>query len=227
MKKDNAVNSLFFLFFLIVLAYPSMGLHAEEQKTLTSDRPIGPNAEKAPSITLSKTFGEEIPDWKARWELAKLLSYVKRYDESLAEYQKLLKEKPDLVEAKAEMARVMFWSGKREQALKLFEDLPPDKIDEKTMITMADLYTAQKRYDRAESIYRKYLSARPDSHEIRLKLAEMLSWMKRYDESIEQYRVILKAKPDDIQVRRKYAFVLIWAGKQADAIEELQKTLDR
>jgi len=55
--------------------------------------------------------GEEIPDWVARWELARVLSYAKRYDESITEYEKVLKEKPDLTEAKLEMAKVLFWKG--------------------------------------------------------------------------------------------------------------------
>jgi tetratricopeptide (TPR) repeat protein len=71
---------------------------------------------------------EEIPDWIARWELARVLSYVKRYEESAEEYRKLLKEKSDLTEARAEMAQVLFWQGKTEEALAELERIPPAKI---------------------------------------------------------------------------------------------------
>jgi len=175
--------------------------------------------------SLHKKAGEHIPDWQARWELARVLSYVKRYDESLREYRKLLQEKPNLYEAKIEMANVLFYQGKREEALTILENIPNMHIDDNTMVTMADLYTAQKQYQKAEPLYRVYLQKHPDDQKVRFKLAQMLSWQKKYDASITEYRIILDRIPDDIQVRRHYAFVLMWAGKHAEAATELRKTL--
>lgn len=170
---------------------------------------------------------EEIPDWQARLELARLLSYVKRYDESLAEYQKVLKEKPDLVDAQLEMAAVLYWSGHVGEALNLLEQTPPEQLNPDSRLLLADIYVTQKRYNLAEPIYREHLQKHPDDLAVRLKLAELLGYMKDYPQSIEEYQLILKARPDDIQVRRQYAMVLSWAGRHAEAIAELRKTLDR
>lgn len=170
--------------------------------------------------------GEEIPDWVARLELARVLSYVKRYDESIAEYEKVLKEKPDLAEAKVEMAKVLFWKGDQQAAVRILEQLPPKDITGDTKVLMADLLVAQKDYVKAEPLYKAYLESHPEDQAVRLKLAEMLSWQKKYDASLAEFRKILKARPDDIQVRRRYAFVLIWAGKHSEAAAELKKTLD-
>jgi thioredoxin-like negative regulator of GroEL len=179
-----------------------------------SDRPL-PNRQS-----------EEIPDWQARWELARLLSYVKKYDEALLEYRKLLDEKPGLFKAKVEMARVLFWIGKTRRALELIETLPADRLNIEAQLMKADIYFALKKYEKAEPIYRSYLKTHPKAHSIRLKLAEMLSWVKRYEESINEFRTILKDNPEDIQIRRKYAFVLMWAGRRSDAIKQLKTTLD-
>ena len=168
---------------------------------------------------------EEIPDWIARWELARVLSYVKRYEESTVEYRKLIKEKPALAEARAEMARVLFWQGKTEEALAELERIPSAKINDGTGELMADLYRSQKRYEKAEPLYRSILVRTPENHQVRLKLAEILSWAKRYDDSLAEYGKILAKRPQDIQVRRKYAFVLIWAGRHAEAAQELKQTL--
>lgn len=168
---------------------------------------------------------EEIPDWIARWELARVLSYVKRYEESTVEYRKLIKEKPALVEARAEMAQVLFWQGKTEEALAALEEIPPSKINDGTRELVADLYRSHKRYEKAESLYRSILERTPDNHKARLKLAEILSWTKKYDDSLAEYRKILAKQPQDIQVRRKYAFVLIWADRHAEAAQELKQTL--
>lgn len=170
--------------------------------------------------------GEEIPNWVARWELARVLSYAKRYDESITQYGKLLKEKPDLVEAKVEMAKVLFWKGDQKTAVKILEQVPPKDLKGDTKVLMADLLVAQKDYAKAEPLYEAHLDSHPEDQAARLKLAEMLSWQKKYDASLREYRKILKALPDDIQVRRRYAFVLIWAGKHSEAASELQKTLD-
>ncbi|MDQ1336804.1 MAG: hypothetical protein QG552_3754 [Thermodesulfobacteriota bacterium] len=170
--------------------------------------------------------GEDIPDWVARWELARVLSYVKRYDESIAEYEKVLKEKPGLAEARIEMAKVLFWKGDQKTAARILEQVPSKDITGDTQVLMADLLVAQKDYAKAEPLYKTYLESHPGDQAVRLKLAEMLSWQKKYDASLSLYKKILEARPNDIQVRRRYAFVLIWAGKHAEAAAELKKTLD-
>lgn len=179
---------------------------------------------KTPVTTITQEKGE-IPDWLARWELAKVLSYSKRYDESVAEYRKLLKEKPNFYEAMAEMARVLFYQGKHAESLVIIEQIPVNSIDDNTRIIMADIYIARKEYAKAEPLYRAYLNRHPEDVKTRLKLADMLSWVKRYNESLTEYKIILNALPNDIQVRRKYAFVLIWSGRHNEAAEELKKTL--
>lgn len=183
------------------------------------------NAQEKPSPPVAKNEKGEIPDWLARWELAKVLSYSKRYDESVTEYKKLLKEKPDLNKARAELANVLFWQGKNIESLAVLEQIPAKDIDDNTRIIMADLYVARKEYTKAEPLYRAYLEKHPEDVKIRLKFAEMLSWVKRYNESVAEYKIILNAVPNDIQVRRKYAFVLIWAGRHTEAAAELKKTL--
>lgn len=168
---------------------------------------------------------KDIPDWQARWELARALSYLKRYDESLAEYRKVLKEMPKLFEAQAEMANVLLSAGSPSDALKALEQIPVGSLGEKDRLMMADLYVIQRRYQQAEGLYTDYLGRHPDDLRVRLKRAEMLSWAKNYDASLAEYQKILNARPEDIQVRRKYAQVLIWASRFDDAARELRRTL--
>jgi tetratricopeptide (TPR) repeat protein len=182
----------------------------------------GVNPETKPS---SEGPLQEIPDWKARWELARLLSYVKRYQESVAEYEKVLKEKPDLLEAKIELARVHAWKGDQARAFEIMKSIPLEEIPEELRVLVADLHVARKEYAKAEPIYRRHLERHPEDLKARLSLAELLSWTQRYPESLSQYEILLKARPEDRQVRRKYAFVLSWSGRHADAIVELRRTL--
>lgn len=169
---------------------------------------------------------EAIPDWLARWELARVLSYQKQYDESIQEYRQLLQDKPDLLEAKMEMAKVLYYNDNRKEALQILDSIPPEKWDDATKIFMADIYTGDKHYKEAENLYREYLDQHPEDLKVRVKLADVLSWQKLYKQSIQEYEAVLKIRPDDKQVRRKYAFVLIWMKEIEKGSNELKKTLE-
>lgn len=173
-----------------------------------------------------QALGQDIPEWQARLELARLLSYAKRYPESIAQYRKVVAEKPDLVAAKAELAKVLYWSGKAAEATELASSLPREALGDDGRLLLADLLVSKKDYPQAVALYKEHLAAKPDDLSARLKLAEVQSWMKKYDESLANYRLLIKARPDDIQLRRKYAFVLIWSGNREEAITQLEKTLN-
>jgi len=177
---------------------------------------------KAPEVVQSSG---DIPDWQARLELARLLSYVKRYGESLEEYGKVVAQKPELIEAKAEMARVLMWSGKAEEAKAILDGLAPDQLSGADRLLLADLFAMRKEYGKAETIYRELLKVSPDDQAIQLRLAEVLSWTKRYTESLQLYEKLVLASPGDVQIRRRYAQTLSWAGKTQDAIREFRRSL--
>lgn len=169
----------------------------------------------------------DIPDWQARWELARTLSYAKKLDEAIEQYEKLLKEKPGLEQAKAEMAALIFWKGKTDEALKIIEGISTDSMTPEARISAADLYAAKGKYDTAESLYREHLQANPADDDVRFRLAEMLGWAKKYQESVKEYEAVLASRPKDRQVRRKYALVLSWMGEYEKAIIELKKSLEK
>lgn len=169
---------------------------------------------------------DEISDWEARAELAKVLSYLKRYEESLQEYRILLRANPDSHNIKIEIAKVLFYQDKMDEALLELSTVPSQYIDDATEIMIADIYRKQKNYAKAEKIYSRYINKVPEDDKVRLKLAELLSWDKRYEEAIKQYQIILNHRPEDIQIRRRYAQILTWMGKDEEAIKEWKLTLE-
>lgn len=229
--KESVNKSVLFACVLLwaVCLLAGAPVFSQEKRYQFPSPSLTPEPSSSASAVLNTTPvkpGEDIPDWVARLELARVLSYVKRYDESIAEYEKVLKIKPGLTKAKIEMAKVLFWKGDRKTAALILEKVPSKDMTGDIQVLMADLLVDQKEYAKAEPLYRSYLQAHPEDQAVRLKLAEMLSWQKKYDASLAEYRKILKARPDDIQVRRHYAFVLIWAGKHAEAAEQLKMTLN-
>jgi len=169
----------------------------------------------------------EIQDWQVRLELARLLSYEKRYREALAEYEKVLKAKPKMVTARMEMAKVLAWNGEPDKALAIFQEIEAKGLDDEASLALADIYVIRKEYSKAEPFYENFLTKHPNDHAVRIRLADLLTWAKQYDRAIDQFEKILAARPDDIQVRRKYARVLGWAGRREEAIANLRKTLGK
>ena len=168
---------------------------------------------------------DDMPDWQARLELARLLSDSGQHAEAADEYRRVLQAHPDLAPARAGLARSLFWSGHPKEALAEINQVPSDALTPDDLRMRAELLLAAERPAEAVDALRAYLERRPDDLEARLKLADALSWTKRLDESLAQYERILTARPDDQQVRRAYARVLTWAGRNDDAIRELRKSL--
>jgi tetratricopeptide (TPR) repeat protein len=180
-----------------------------------------------PSASIEGSGVEEISEWQARLELARLLSYQKRYSEAIAEYEKVLKIKPEMVIARIEMAKVLAWMGETDKALAYFQEVDANRLDEEARLALADIYVIRKEYSKAESIYGDFLAKHPEDHSVRLRLADLLTWAKKYDLAIGHFEKILEARPDDVQVRRRYGRVLGWAGRQEEAIVNLRKSLGK
>lgn len=228
MRRIDPSNRLLIsalLFLLISLGPVSWTMGAEK---VVSPPPGGSAPESLVGGTKDGNLtreGDEIPAWRARWELARLLSYTKRYVESLQQYRKLLAEKPDLSEARAEMAKVLYWSGHKAEALKALEALSNGQITSEAKLLKADLLAGDKKYKEAIKLYREYLKVKPGDLEARFRLAQVLSWDKQYPPALKEFEAILSQKPEDMQVRRHYAFVLSWDGQFEKAAEELKRTL--
>ena len=221
-SKRKPARSIILLFVMLGPACFFAATRAVAGEPGTEELPGIAEQEKILSL---KPLGEDVPDWRARWEMARLLSYTRQYGEAIIAYRQVLEEKPELAEAKVELARVLYWTGKRQEALQVFESIPENKLDDTSRIILGDLYAFSKQYEKSIAIYSRFLKNRSTSPEVRLRLAEVLTWAKKYKEAIGVFREILKSDPNDIQARRKLAFVLSYAGDKEAAIEELKKTL--
>lgn len=158
-------------------------------------------------------------------ERAQILNYQKKYNKSIEEYQKVLKENSDSIEAKIGLANNYLALKKYEEASSILKKIPIREQNDKTKMLIADIYIAIKKYDEAESLLREQLEKFPNDNANKLKLAELLSWEKRYQESKALFQQILIDNPEDVQVKRKYALLLIWMGELDEGTKKLKETL--
>lgn len=177
------------------------------------------------STVWSAVDESKISDVKTRLEYARVLSYQKKYDESIAEYEKVLKADPNLTEAKAELAKVYYYKKEYEKAIDTLSQLSEKELTPELHIILGDTYVAQKNYDKAEKSYEVALKENPKNELLRMKIADLLSWQKKYEDALTIYQKLLEEHPKDVQLRRKYAMILIWADKDKEAAQELKKTL--
>jgi thioredoxin-like negative regulator of GroEL len=180
----------------------------------------------SPSATAAPSPEADISDTSARLELAKVLTYDKKYAEAMDVYRQVLAAEPENLEAKIGLSEVLYWTGNSEAAASTLKGVPEDKLDDKGKLMLADLFVAKKEYEPAIRIFSTYLDRKPDDWVVRLKLADVQSWTKQYPEAIASYEAILNARPHDRQVRRKYGMVLSWAGQNEKAAEQLRQSLN-
>jgi thioredoxin-like negative regulator of GroEL len=180
----------------------------------------------SPSATAASSPSEVISDTDTRLELAKVLTYDKRYAEAIEVYRQVLAAEPENLAAKIGLSEVLYWTGNSEAASATLKGVPEDKLDDKGKLMLADLFVAKKDYESAIRIFSAYVERKPDDWVARLKLADVQSWTKRYPDAIASYEAILKVHPHDRQVRRKYGMVLSWAGQNEKAAEELRQSLN-
>ena len=202
-------KQLFCLFLVLNFAYNPFLLSVQ-----SASHEVGKNEEK----------NQE--KWATRLEYARLLSYMKQYDESALQYQLLIKEKPDDLVSQKELAKVYYYMKDYPSAIALMKRIPKEKLNPEDEIILADVYAAEGQFQEAEELYKKNLTTIAKQEDgVMLKLAEVLSWQKRFGPSLGYYKILIEKYPTDIQLRRKYAMVLYWCGDDQEAAKELQKTL--
>lgn len=184
-----------------------------------------PPAVPPPAFTIPSAAQETIPDLEARLELARVLAYAHRYDESLVEYERVLAAQPDRVALKIEYGQVLGWAGRPDDAIRVLGAVDRAALPSAAAVLLADLLLGRKEFAVASELYRQVLAAAPDDGATRFKLARVLAWQKRYDEAFAEYQALLTAAPGDAQVRRHYAQTLGWAGRFDEAIAAWRQTL--
>ncbi len=177
-------------------------------------------------IAAPKPEGEDIPEWVARLELARILVSLERFDDAADQYRILIDLKPDMLVVKLALLNILMMQEQEEEAEELLLQIDPDGLDARAKLRLADFYIQLEEFEEAELIFREHVEEYPKDHDVRVKLAEILSWTDNFKESIYHYEILLQHRPDDIQLRRQYAFVLIWDEQHERAAEELIRTLE-
>jgi len=113
----------------------------------------------------------------ARLLLARVLSWQRRYEESLAEYRELLAKKPDDATLRAGYARVLAWSGRNQEAAREFKTaIQADSTNLETRVGYARVLSWSGDLAEASTEYQRILAADPRTGDAWLGLASVARW---------------------------------------------------
>jgi predicted Zn-dependent protease len=178
-------------------------------------------------FSASPLLAQDADTVNARIELARVLTYDKKFDEAAKTFREVLAQDPQNVAALKGLGQALFWGGKPKESLEVAEKISAAQRDAETNVLLGDLFVIAKNLPDAETAFTAYLAEKPDDAAVRVRLADVQSWRKEYPKALENFEIVLKQLPEDKQVRRKYGTVLSWAGRYEDAARELKAGLDQ
>ncbi len=149
---------------------------------------------------------------------ARVLSWAKKYGESIGLYRQWLAEHPQDQEVEMELARVLSWSRNFDASLAEYRKiLLQHPNDGEAHLEMTRVLGWDKRYDDAIAELRALLKDRPNDFNALLALAQVYSYKGRWKDSIQTYDAALQIRPADRDALTGKAQVLVWSGRPAAA----------
>lgn len=150
-----------------------------------------------------------IPLWKIHWEKARQSVLQKKYPEAVLDFQKALVLKPNLDEARLELAQVLVTQERWGEAVVELEAVAEHQpLNQKVQRDLADLLSRKKEFRRAIERYQWLLQRDPDNLQIRLSLASDYFQINELEKALIEWRQVLIRDPQHVEARTHLAEVL-------------------
>ncbi len=136
-------------------------------------------------------------------ELARLLSWDKRYSESISAYEKILELAPGDADARAGLARVASWMGQYHDAIKLYKSVVaeyPRHVEAR--LGLGDVLSWKGEHAAAIEHFLVALAMTPGDVEILKRLGKVWSWRGNRTEALKYYTRAAQLAQDDSSIER-------------------------
>ncbi len=162
-------------------------------------------------------------DPQASLRLARVLSWNKQYDESLAQYGSVIGDlQRQDAQARLERARVLSWAQRLDDSIREYQSLATDLDRAPTAgissrdvhLELAQVQSWAKQYDQSLAELDRLIPAKPgieDKPALVLK-GRVLSYARRYQQALATYDMALALDPSDKDARFGKAQTLFWSG---------------
>jgi tetratricopeptide (TPR) repeat protein len=163
--------------------------------------------------------GVEVPQWKMLWDEARNSALQGDFATSLRQYKALLLLKNNLEEARWELARLMVYLKRWEEASEHLE-LLIESAPENTLYinSFGKVMFEMGQYDRAVNLFKRVHDQKPSDQTALAGLVEGLSKLDRKNEALPYLEQLSRQEPSNRGVRRYLAFLLYEGGNSEKAI---------
>ncbi|MBW2466127.1 MAG: tetratricopeptide repeat protein [Deltaproteobacteria bacterium] len=152
--------------------------------------------------------GSDLPQWKIIWDAARNNALKGDFDEALHFYKALLKMKNNLDEARWEMARLLMYLKRWDEAVEPLERLTGSEPDSTLYISsLGKVMWEMKQYERAVDLFHKIYLSNPTDQMALAGLVEGLTKLERKDEALPYLEQLSRQEPTNRGVRRYLAFL--------------------
>jgi tetratricopeptide (TPR) repeat protein len=157
--------------------------------------------------------------------LARIYSHQREtWAQSETKYKELLRMKPGDETAQLELARVLAWERKSEEAVEFFSrDAIRRQMTWQDQKDYAFALVRAGRSGNAEPVLKKLLASRPNDSEIKLQLAAIYASRRDWDAALPIYEALLRENSNDARLNLTYGLGLLSTKKYKSALGPLEK----
>ena len=138
----------------------------------------------------------------------------------------VLEEKPDFVAAQKGLAKIRVKQNRIDDAIWILERIKSrDECDLDARLTLAELYSWARKYDRSIVEYKDVISLDTMNVAALKRLGRVLRWATRYRESEESYALVLALEPDDPEALSGLALTYAQQKRMDEALGLIDRAL--
>lgn len=143
---------------------------------------------------------------------------------ALAQFEKLLKQKPNNAAAHYATAQALMKTGKVAEAIPhATKAYDLDKTNKYYTLQLAELYVKQKRYGEAEGLYENLLKESSDNMEYGVELAAIYLFDEKPDKALDTYNRVERALGLNEEITRQKQRIYLKQNKVDKAVEEAER----
>jgi tetratricopeptide (TPR) repeat protein len=181
------------------------------------------------AIDIIEKFQDDMPEKIKNSTYFELLASVymeqRKYKKAIEIFQKAIQLEPGKENIYLSIAGILNRQKKYGEAQEILDSAFKhiERSSDKGMLMEAQFLTGQKKYDRAESLFKLLLSKNPEDTDLLYKLGILYYDAERFDEAEELLRKVIKKTPDNADAFNNLGYMFAEMGTKLDEAEELVK----
>ena len=164
----------------------------------------------------------DLYDLRTETEHAYLQAMTQHYEPAINSYEDVIRQKPDDVRSRLELAELYRLTGRTPAAVTLlmegFEKYHQD--DEEFLVYTARVFEDERQYDESIDVYQQLADLSPANESYRRALLPLYIRKHDYKQAASLYETLLRSNPKDRGLKFEYAS-LYWLQNEPDHVHEL------